>query len=222
MWPSQLKRQNAESVGVAAGAGLVTLLLAVLVYTLTGAGTVRDRTMRGLAPVYVIQDPEAADPDEPEDVPTMTREALSAAPPPPALTLNFESPDVTSDVALPRYEVGPLTADIVVAAPQFDFNASKTTTMPSVNVTSTISAAKPTFRVPPQYPMKAKQQGIEGFVTMHLLINREGRVDEVKIVKESPAGVFKQSAVRAVHRWRFAAPEKPEWQRITIRYELDK
>ncbi len=222
MWPSQLKRQNVDGVGVVGGAALVTLVLTVLIYTLTGAGSIHERTARGLPPVYVIQDPEAAEPDEPEDVPTMTQEALSAAPPPPALTLNFESPDVTSNVNLPKYEVGPLTANIVVAAPQFDFNASRTTTAPTVNVTSTLSAARPTFRVPPQYPMKAKQQGIEGYVTMHLLINLEGRVDEVKVVKESPAGVFKQSAIRAVHRWRFAAPEKPEWQRITIRYELEK
>lgn len=37
-----------------------------------------------------------------------------------------------------------------------------------------------------------------------------------------PEGVFRASALRVVRRWAFMPPAEPAWQRLTIRYELEK
>lgn len=39
---------------------------------------------------------------------------------------------------------------------------------------------------------------------------------------EKPEGVFRASALRVVRRWAFMPPAEPAWQRLTIRYELEK
>lgn len=93
---------------------------------------------------------------------------------------------------------------------------------PSAPAVSSIALARPVHRVPPQYPVKAKQQGIEGYVVMDLRINAEGRVEDVRVVREKPEGVFRASALRVVRRWAFMPPAEPAWQRLTIRYELEK
>ena len=63
---------------------------------------------------------------------------------------------------------------------------------------------------------------VEGYVVMDLRINAEGRVEDVRVVREKPEGVFRASALRVVRRWAFMPPAEPAWQRLTIRYELEK
>lgn len=41
-------------------------------------------------------------------------------------------------------------------------------------------------------------------------------------MREKPEGVFRASALRVVRRWAFMPPAEPAWQRLTIRYELEK
>lgn len=126
-----------------------------------------------------------------------------------------EAPDET-----PPEEV-PVTAETV---PDFSFEspAAPAAAAPSAPAVSSIALARPVHRVPPQYPVKAKQQGIEGYVVMDLRINAEGRVEDVRVVREKPEGVFRASALRVVRRWAFMPPAEPAWQRLTIRYELEK
>lgn len=100
--------------------------------------------------------------------------------------------------------------------------AAPSAAVPSAPAVSSIALARPVHRVPPQYPVKAKQQGIEGYVVMDLRINAEGRVEDVRVVREKPEGVFRASALRVVRRWAFMPPAEPAWQRLTIRYELEK
>ena len=60
-----------------------------------------------------------------------------------------------------------------------------------------------THYVPPQYPGGARERGIDGWVDLQFLVGTDGTVDDVRVVGAEPAGVFEQSALDAVRRWRY-------------------
>lgn len=55
----------------------------------------------------------------------------------------------------------------------------------------------------PQYPARAAQDGVEGWVDVEFLVNTEGEAQNVRAVGSEPARVFDQAAVTAVRRARF-------------------
>jgi protein TonB len=81
-------------------------------------------------------------------------------------------------------------------------------------------------RVPPVYPSRAKRRGIQGWVKVKFVVNEQGRVEDLSVVKAQPPGVFDDSVRRCVSGWRFrpgtigGAPVKV-WAETTIRFELD-
>jgi len=81
----------------------------------------------------------------------------------------------------------------------------------------------PLVRVEPQYPMKAKQQGIEGWVELMFTITATGTVADVVVTASSTGTVFNQSAVRAVSRWKYNAKVEDgvAVERPGIRIRLD-
>lgn len=61
----------------------------------------------------------------------------------------------------------------------------------------------PLVRVDPQYPPKARQRRIEGYVDIEFTIGPAGTVEDAKVIGASPPAVFDQAALRAVRRWRY-------------------
>jgi periplasmic protein TonB len=57
-------------------------------------------------------------------------------------------------------------------------------------------------RVEPVYPLLAIVQELEGVVILEAIVDNEGRVESVKVLR-SP-GVFEQTAVEAVRQWRYS------------------
>lgn len=55
---------------------------------------------------------------------------------------------------------------------------------------------------PPTYPAIARQRGWQGVVWVRVVIDREGRVSHVKVVKSSGHPVLDAAAVSALRRWR--------------------
>lgn len=55
----------------------------------------------------------------------------------------------------------------------------------------------------PEFPDKARQNSIEGWVTVSYVIGRDGRVSNVDIVAAQPRNVFESAVRRAVRSWRF-------------------
>jgi len=79
--------------------------------------------------------------------------------------------------------------------------------------------------VVPDYPEGSGGGGIEGFVTLKLLIDESGAVREVSLVDAQPPGVFEDSAVAAFRTARFLPGQRngrPVKSQILIRvtYEL--
>lgn len=75
------------------------------------------------------------------------------------------------------------------------------------------------------YPERARQAGMEGYVTLSLLINEQGEVDDVYVVKSLPTGFFEDAAIAMLRKVHFTPAirqghsVKSRWQK-TVRYEL--
>lgn len=79
--------------------------------------------------------------------------------------------------------------------------------------------------VPPAYPARARDAGVEGIVVARILIGDDGRVEQV-VILEAPAGYgFERAVISALMRWKFE-PAKLEnmpvrvWARQEIRFSL--
>jgi protein TonB len=80
-------------------------------------------------------------------------------------------------------------------------------------------------QAPVEYPARAKAKEIEGFVVLSILINEEGRVEEVQVLEADPVGYFEKQAIRTIENWLFEPAMykgKPvqTWANQTIRFEL--
>lgn len=53
------------------------------------------------------------------------------------------------------------------------------------------------------YPELARRQGISGYVTMNVLINEQGNVEDVEIVDSKPEEIFDLKADSTIRRWKF-------------------
>lgn len=61
----------------------------------------------------------------------------------------------------------------------------------------------PIVTVPPQYPNRALQRGIEGWCLVEFTVNANGGVEDARVVDGEPPGIFDRSSLRAVARFRF-------------------
>lgn len=81
-------------------------------------------------------------------------------------------------------------------------------------------------QIPPVYPLRAKRMGIEGWVKLKFLVNKQGIVENVKIIEAAPKDVFNACTIKCVSAWRFspgAIEGEPvnTWVVTTIRFELE-
>ncbi|HEX5057276.1 MAG TPA: energy transducer TonB [Gammaproteobacteria bacterium] len=86
----------------------------------------------------------------------------------------------------------------------------------------------PLVRIPPEYPRRAAQKGIEGSVLVQFTITATGSVTDAKVVAAQPPGLFDEAAIRSILRWRYnpkiedgVAVERVG-VRTTIRFEMDQ
>ena len=61
----------------------------------------------------------------------------------------------------------------------------------------------PLVRVNPEYPIRAAQRGIEGWVEVEFTISPTGNVTDVAVVGYYPSSVFNSAAQRAIRRWKY-------------------
>ncbi len=88
------------------------------------------------------------------------------------------------------------------------------------------SLPKPIRRTSPVFPERARRMGLEGTVTVRLLIDADGNVKRVRLVEAQPEGVFEEAAMAALDQWTFE-PATYEgqpvnvWARQTLDFKLD-
>ena len=87
-------------------------------------------------------------------------------------------------------------------------------------------APKAVSRSAMEYPKKARASGVEGYVTMNLLINEQGGVETVTVLESQPRGVFDAVAVNGIRSWKFQ-PARYQgknvkvWAKQKVRFDLN-
>ncbi|MDX1282883.1 M56 family metallopeptidase [Shewanella colwelliana] len=66
----------------------------------------------------------------------------------------------------------------------------------------------PVMRIEPRYPIKAAQDGVEGYVQLQFDISKKGKVSKVSVIKSSPTGVFDAEAIKALEQWTYKPSAK--------------
>ncbi len=71
------------------------------------------------------------------------------------------------------------------------------------------------------YPESAKEKNIEGHVTVNILVNKDGAVDQVKLLDSAPEGVFDQVTLKSVKTWNFSPAEyKGQFVSVWVKQKL--
>ena len=90
-----------------------------------------------------------------------------------------------------------------------------------------IAEAIPRYRENPvpKYPKMAKRRGLEGIVIIEVLVNAQGRVDDMRLYKSSGYSMLDTAAMDSVKNWLFVPGKKGDqtidmWVRVPVRFEL--
>ena len=62
------------------------------------------------------------------------------------------------------------------------------------------------LRVQPNYPGRALQRGIEGFVDLTFDITAAGATTNIRVIDAQPKGMFERAAIRALEKWKYKVP----------------
>ncbi|WP_404342009.1 TonB family protein [Vreelandella venusta] len=83
-----------------------------------------------------------------------------------------------------------------------------------------VGQVAPTSRVNPSYPPRAQRRGMEGFVEVEFVIQRNGSVDSgsIRVTNAQPRRVFEEAARDAIARWQFEPSQ--QLRRATQRIEF--
>jgi periplasmic protein TonB len=164
------------------------------------------------------QRPRAAAPVEVR--PELKRPALSWDPTVPAFEAEDtpkDPPEVTVDLHIATASSAPSEA---AAEPPAQSQLS--TPLDSATVGSNVAVIR---RVVPHYPALSVRRKEEGMVSLRALVDRRGRVSDVRIEQTSGFSRLDESAIHAVRQWVFApaaSSSRPEgtWGRLELRFTL--
>ncbi|WP_064607323.1 energy transducer TonB [Photobacterium sp. J15] len=165
---------------------------------------------------------EPKQPEEPTELAHTTEQPAISKLPMPEINLSVSKISPVQAISLPAMTATEFS--IEPSLTKLDLTLANSNSSVKANMASGLISATPVFQLPPQYPPRAKQLGIEGEVILHLFIKEDGKVSKIKVISENPIGVFAQSAKRAAYRWRFQPPAAGQspWQQLKISYELKK
>lgn len=111
-------------------------------------------------------------------------------------------------------EAPPPPPDIAMSKARLDPSGAVASIAPDIDPTDALSGgiesgggsdrdAVPLVRIPPEYPMRARQRRIEGWVLVRFTITRAGTVKNVVVLDSHPGTIFDKAAVRAVSKWKY-------------------
>jgi protein TonB len=92
----------------------------------------------------------------------------------------------------------------------------------------TMLEARPIYRInpPPSYPIIARKRGYQGNVVLEVLINKKGKVIDLRVFSSSGHSILDKTAIASVKKWLFQpgmrGSDKIEmWVRVPIRFKLN-
>lgn len=129
-------------------------------------------------------------PTPPKPQPTPTPIAKSAAP----------SPIATPPVTPPSPASPPVAAAPAPTPPPAASAPAKPVAQPPSAGNSDIVAVN---RSKPNYPRRAIQAGLEGWVKLSFTVTADGQVRDIKVIDANPPRLFDDEAMRAIQQWTF-------------------
>ena len=153
------------------------------------------------------------------DAPPLTTPEMQAAPAGPAIPVEAESEDEIDDETIDNTELA-FEEMVSNEPPPPPPNADDDIIVPFAAVSDRPVLIK---RLAPIYPELAKKAGLEGMVTVSVLIGTDGRVERVKILKSIP--MLDEAAVAAAKHYVFTPAKQRDrvvkvWMAIPIVFKL--
>ena len=90
----------------------------------------------------------------------------------------------------------PADLDNVAPRPKFDFKGKRAGVFAD-------GSYVPIFKVPPLYPRRAQERGIEGCVMLKFIVTKVGSVRDPVIEWSTPKGIFDRAAMRAAMKFKY-------------------
>jgi protein TonB len=73
----------------------------------------------------------------------------------------------------------------------------------NIAIAASDSDVVPIVRVNPQYPLRASERGIEGWVEVEFTISKLGTVKEPRVLNSHPSSIFDRAALKAIKKWKY-------------------
>jgi protein TonB len=86
----------------------------------------------------------------------------------------------------------------------------------------------PIVRVNPQYPLRASERGIEGWVEVQFTISKLGTVKDPRVINSHPSSIFDRSALKAIRKWKYnpkiedGEPMERPGVNVRLKFELNQ
>ena len=115
----------------------------------------------------------------------------------------------------PEFDMTP-PADLDNAAPRpkFDFKGRKSGVFAD-------GSYVPIFKVPPIYPRRAQERGIEGCVMLEFTVTKVGSVREPVVLWSVPSGIFDRAAMRSALKFKYK-PQIRDGEAIEVKGVLNQ
>lgn len=111
-----------------------------------------------------------------------------------------ELPPVTPEIPSIALNSGDIGGNVVSLAPTIDTAGAMTGLQLGAGSDRDVM---PLVRINPDYPPRALNRGIEGWVQVQFTITEQGTVTDAIVVDSSPANIFDDAAIKAILRWRY-------------------
>jgi protein TonB len=135
-----------------------------------------------------------------------------------------ERPPPAPEVPKMQFQTGSVDSNVASLTPSVDARGA----MSGLNISAGSDRDTiPLVRVPPDYPARAVNRGIEGWVLVEFTITGTGSVKDAKVVDSKPATIFNDAALKAISRWRYnpkvenGQPVERRGVRTIIRFDLE-
>ncbi len=169
--------QNFKKISVIfTGSALLTLIIFYLMQALIAVGDV-ELNEKGIRIADVTM------PDRDLELLMDIERPEEEEPPPETMPPEFDmTPPADLDNATPR--------------PKFDFKGRKSGVFAD-------GSYVPIFKVPPIYPRRAQERGIEGCVMLEFAVTKVGAVRDPVVLWSIPSGIFDRAAMRSALKFKY-------------------
>ncbi len=187
--------QNFKKISVIfTGSALLTLIIFYLMQALIAVGDV-ELNEKGIRIADVTM------PDRDLELLMDIERPEEEEPPPETMPPEFDmTPPADLDNATPR--------------PKFDFKGRKSGVFAD-------GSYVPIFKVPPIYPRRAQERGIEGCVMLEFAVTKVGAVRDPVVLWSIPSGIFDRAAMRSALKFKYK-PQIRDGEAIEVKGVLNQ